>query len=466
MNFRKMRKRKQPDGHIGRSWERGFLAADCGDMAPDDIGYLPLYKPDIEGRESAICDYVFNETVVMYSHENIRNFGMMITDYLNVWSLLWLSGHGRTSRDVSLLHIDGIKRGRYSGDLTNQFFRTYNVSFRRIIRAVDFTEKTPATASSSSSSGGRHAPSGPKVCFKRLIVQPRPVLQFHWDGIDDPSCPIPGVSALFQRWNLQVRNNYGLLGTSTSPVVTAPSGAPDGTTSRSHENGNNNVLQVLLILRSLRSSADGGGTAAVVNGAAAATAQHHLYARLFRNQDDLVQQLQAFLPTLTLPTGTTTRLVVQDLAALTFDDQVRLLSESSVVVGMHGAGIASTVHMPIGTALCCGVVEIFPTMASAADTAATATTSGRGYAHLARKLGHVYERVDLPSSATTLPTGLLSSSTDGSSSSGGGSAPAVAYGSEVPVARLLESLGRVIRRITDGGEASCLLPEVHRTPYL
>lgn len=463
MNFRKMRKRKQPDGHIGRSWERGFLAADCGEMAPDDIGYLPLYKPDIEGRESAICDYVFNETVIMYSHENIRNFGMMITDYLNVWSLLWLSGHGRTSRDVSLLHIDGIKRGRYSGDLTNQFFRTYNVSFRRIIRAVDFTDKLPSSSSSSSSSSGRHAPSGPKVCFKRLIVQPRPVLQFHWDGIDDPSCPIPGISALFQRWNLQVRNNYGLLGATAAATVGAPSGPDGGTMSRSSSENSNNILQVLLIVRSLRSSADG----AAVTTSVTATAQHHLYARLFRNQEEIVKQLQAFLPTLTLPTGTTTRLVVQDLATLTFDDQVRLLSESSVVVGMHGAGIASTVHMPIGTALCCGVVEIFPTVASAAAEAAAATVmstnSGRGYAHLARKLGHVYERVDLPSTATTLPTGLLSSPSSSSSSL---DAPAVAYGSEVPVARLLESVGRVIRRITDGGEASCLLPEVHRTPYL
>jgi hypothetical protein len=27
---------------------------------------------------------------------------------------------------------------------------------------------------------------------------------------------------------------------------------------------------------------------------------------------------------------------------------------------MHGAGIANTMHMPVGTKYCCGVVEIFP----------------------------------------------------------------------------------------------------------
>ncbi|KAJ1390715.1 hypothetical protein B484DRAFT_439696, partial [Ochromonadaceae sp. CCMP2298] len=78
MDFRKMRRRKADAKHPAtRSWERGFISADCGDMAPDDIGYLSLYKPDIEGREQAICDYVFNETVLAYSHENARSYSAM-----------------------------------------------------------------------------------------------------------------------------------------------------------------------------------------------------------------------------------------------------------------------------------------------------------------------------------------------------------------------------------------------------
>ena len=129
MNFQKVRKRKTAGegggggGTQQRSWERGFLSADCGEMAPDDIGYLPLYKPDIEGREQAVCDYVFNETVLAYSHENIRNFGAVANDYMNVWTMLWLAGVSHVSRDVSFLNIDGIKKGRYFGDQPNQFFR-------------------------------------------------------------------------------------------------------------------------------------------------------------------------------------------------------------------------------------------------------------------------------------------------------------------------------------------------------
>lgn len=120
-----MRKRKQ-DGVLTRSWERGFISADCGELGKDDIGYSLLYKPDIEGRESAVCDYVFNETVLMYSHENIRNVGHMVADYLNVWLMLWLSGAGRDAKDVTFLNIDSVgalKKGKYFADQPNHFFR-------------------------------------------------------------------------------------------------------------------------------------------------------------------------------------------------------------------------------------------------------------------------------------------------------------------------------------------------------
>jgi hypothetical protein len=124
MNFRKMRKRKHQDS-ISRSWERGFLSADCGDMAPDDIGYLPLYKPDIEGRESAICDVVFNETVLVYGHSNARNVNSMLSDYFNAFTALWIAGEAKHVNDVSLFNIDmlGNRKGKYFGDQINQLFK-------------------------------------------------------------------------------------------------------------------------------------------------------------------------------------------------------------------------------------------------------------------------------------------------------------------------------------------------------
>lgn len=123
MNFKKVRRRKV-EGHLTRSWERGFLAADCGDMAADDIGYQLLYKPDIEGREDALCDYVFNETVLVYSHDNTRSFGAMVNDYLNVWTMLWLTGHSHVSGDISFLNMDAMKRGgKFNADQLNHYFK-------------------------------------------------------------------------------------------------------------------------------------------------------------------------------------------------------------------------------------------------------------------------------------------------------------------------------------------------------
>ena len=178
MTFKKVRKRKQ-DGVMTRSWERGFISADCGYAGLDDIGYSLLYKPDIEERETAVCDYVFNETVVVYSHENIRNFAQMVTDYLNIWSMLWVSGLSADSKDVTFLTIDAmglVKKGKYTADTTNMFFKNYEVSFRRIVRALDFIEPRPA-----------------KVCFKKLVMPPRHTLPFqssHFpvDGVDTRGC--------------------------------------------------------------------------------------------------------------------------------------------------------------------------------------------------------------------------------------------------------------------------------------
>ena len=63
LNFRKMRASGDQ-----RSFERGFLAAGCGYSSPENIG-INVYNPDIV---SGTCDFIFNETVVVYSHTNIE----------------------------------------------------------------------------------------------------------------------------------------------------------------------------------------------------------------------------------------------------------------------------------------------------------------------------------------------------------------------------------------------------------
>jgi hypothetical protein len=105
MNFRKMRARNT-DGSSQRLWERGFLASDCGFEGKDEIeGYFSQYKPDIEGQNDAVCDYMFREPVIVYSHDNIKHLGHTMNDMLNIWTVLWLSQHAKNLRVSYLAYV-------------------------------------------------------------------------------------------------------------------------------------------------------------------------------------------------------------------------------------------------------------------------------------------------------------------------------------------------------------------------
>jgi hypothetical protein len=136
--------------------------------------------------------------------------------------------------------------------------------------------------------------SGAKVCFKRLVFQSIPLILFTWDGWwQEMKCTFVGPSSIFQRWNFQVRHNYGLLlSNSSTPHPT------------------DEMFQVLLIIR----KADRGSGS--------------MYrSRVFQNEQALIDSLS------TIPGIVFT---AQDFATLTFEDQVKLISRSSVLIGIHG----------------------------------------------------------------------------------------------------------------------------------
>jgi hypothetical protein len=292
---------------------------------------------------------------------------------------------------------------------------TYNVTFRRILKASDFADTRA------------------KVCFKRLLMPPRPPVQFYSDsaaavlgaagaagagasagncalgleatgdavGHDSPDAVhtyVAGISSLFQRWNLQTRQNYDLLRPDTLPTQ--------------------NAMQVLLITR--KPPSHGPNTT-------------HILARVYANTAQLTAALTTYVAAQnTLHPGVPTTLVVQDFLSISFTEQVRLIASSSVVIGMHGAGIASTQHMAVGTRHCCGVVEIFPE---------GEFKSAKGYRSLARRMGHHYERLSVAPQHTSLE------------------------GTYVPADTVVAALKSVTEKIaTTGG--SCFLPEVVSTPYL
>lgn len=420
-----MRKRKQ-ETTVTRVFEKGFLSTDCGEMSPEDINYYQLYSPDIEHRDDLPCDFVFNETVLLYSHDNIRNVGSMMSDYLNIWMMLSLSGLSRYSKDISLLNMDhfipahhhhrvskgseGAASGSLGLDQMNQFFKNYNISFRRIIKASEFMMTSSSTTPP------------PRVCVKRLLLPPKPLLSYHWNVKEthEPTnhyeCPMILKSSLLQRWNLQIRNNYRLFSSdsSTSSIPT------------SSDLPSNSQMKILVLFRSPNYRSHSSSSSS----------------RVIINADDIMARLQTIFASKITTVDITVEKIV-DLLQMTYDEQVRVIHSASIIIAMNGAEVAtSSIHMPIGTRYCCGVVEIFPD-----SGIANALKAGVGYSQLARRLGHVYQRMDV------------------SGSSNSGNSTVSSKGSVIPLDRLEEIVMHVYQQIITS-KGSCFLSDVLQTPYL
>ena len=338
-----------------------------------------------------------------YSHDNVKAFSHMFSDYLNVQSLLWLSNAAAYSKDVSLLNIDSFRMQQYYGDEPNEYFSYYTKTFRRILKAKDF-----GTA---------------KVCFKNLIMQPKPEIQFTRDGWrNDLRCSLIGPSSIYQRWNLQMRDNFGLLSQSalqtneifTILLVTKASklGSRKQTKERKKKKNkekSSNFLseRATRSLSNLESSVDKSPSAKGIG-----------------NSDELMIMLKELTGEFSARKHDVTfQIVKQDLDLLAFDDQVALIARSSLIIGMHGTGIAISMHMAVGSTYCCGVIEIFPIEndekvrgiggREGSDRDNVSSTSRKllgkeskgdlnfislkGHGNMARRMGHKYSRIDLKS---------------------------------------------------------------------
>lgn len=195
-------------------------------------------------------------------------------------------------------------------------------------------------------------------------------------------CSFVGPSTLFQRWNLHIRNNYGLLDEARMPT--------------------NKIITLLLVVRQAKGSET---------------------SRVFANPSELQSALRSI---------DGVAVVVQDLSLLSFTEQVQLVASSSIVIGMHGAGIASSMHMAVGTKNCCGVIEIFPK----GDYSPIF-----GYGNMARRMGHFYERLDL---------------TSGGGGGGGGT--------HVPTESVVQLANSIIDRFKSNG-STCIHPSVVADPH-
>jgi hypothetical protein len=271
----------------------------------------------------------------MYMHDHINNLCHTMQDTMNIWALAWLDGKARVAKTIPLLNIDTLNQygnGHYHKDEPNAFFETYYRGFETVIPGASYGPRT--------------------VCFDRLIVQSMPPMRFVWENWEkDAPCSFVGPSTLFQRFNLQVRYNYGLL---SPKKLEQP----------------NKLFQILFIVRSESANPWGNLRSS----------------RIIKNFDKAKKTLDEAVAAKSKQIGLEIKIVVQDMGKLPYSEQIELTSRSSIIVGIHGAGMTTLVHMPIGSDYCCGLLEIFPH---------GEFTPARGYGNMARRTGIHYSRIDV-----------------------------------------------------------------------
>lgn len=392
IDFEKLTNVKRPGRTDSRKWASGFIATHCDNEAHQNIDYYHFIRPfSQENMANTLeCDYVINKTVVIYGHDDTKNVGHTMSDFMNVWAMLWLAGLGAHGKDIVFLNTDAIREGHNYYDELGQLRAHYDHQFAGVLKAHDFYQQNR-----------------PKVCVKRLLVQPQPVILFTWDGWwQDMRCSFVGPSSLFQRWNLQIRNIYGLLPSQANERLVSSGGLSPAT-----EGELDAQFRVLLVHRVVA-----GGQASPM-----------YTSRVIANIDEVTRALQEKLSSREVPG----KLIVQDLAKLSFEEQVHLLASVDMVIGVHGAGIPNSMHMSIGQRQhCCSVLEIFP--------------QGeffpiRGYGNMARRMGLHYHRMELPGAASG------------------------SHGAKLPIDQLNQQVGALIDAATQA--PSCVLPSVLSDPY-
>lgn len=360
-----------------RIFNKDFLTIDCaGNAEVSNFNLEHLYSS--KRPNGFKCDVHIPGTTVLYSHDNIRNLCHTWNDWLNVWLLLWLENLAEKPHSVNFLTVDSMKQYNDFDDLVNDFFSPYHV-FKQILRGAEYRQR------------------GQRVCFDSLITQSLPSRGFVWENWQqDIPCSFVGPSSLFQRWNLQLRKGYDIL--------------------RPAQVKTSQRRQVLLIVRS-ESKNDWGS---------------YRTSRLMSNTDDVIRALQS------LSRGDAERkipsfdLVVQDMGKVgSLEKQMRLIANTSIIVGMHGAGIVHSMHMSVGTEHCCGVLEIFPR---------GEFFPVRGYANMIRRMGIHYSRLDL-SEQNSRPNGAV-----------------------VPAQEVVSQLINLLH--TMSAKPSCILKSVLDNPFL
>lgn len=158
---------------------------------------------------------------------------------------------------------------------------------------------------------------------------------------------------------------------------------------------------------------------------------HMRSSRMISNEYEVLKGLQDMSVEIQKLNNIKINFLPVDLSNLTVTEQIKLFGDTSIIMGMHGAGIAmGNMHLPIGTKYCCGVFEIYP---------AGEFVPIRGHGNMAREMGHHYDRIDLEVSECSPD------------------------GAKIQIRPLVTKVRSMIMKLID--IPTCILPEVVDDPY-
>ena len=188
-----------------------------------------------------------------------------------------------------------------------------------------------------------------------MILPPSPLIQFLWDGRKFDTRCSKSISSLLQRLNVNLRFGHGLL--EVSPEY-----------KRSEEGLA--VIHILIIER----------TPAVTH-----TPEGNLVNMTYRFSSSALGNSDQVIAALKELQGVEVTLV--DFGKISFEEQLLMVAQSSIIIGLQTADLSHALHMSIGHVICCGVIELVPYPAIAEGLSSKFARYQRALSNAARKLG-------------------------------------------------------------------------------
>lgn len=394
LNFSAFERIKDPNGYDStRKWYKNFLTIPCNsnpDFTIPEFKLDHLFSPTLSSSDR--CDVYFPGVTIVFSHDIVMNLAHTLNDIMNAWLLSWLEGIAHNMKEVRFMTIDSLKSYHNWDDVINQFFYIYKLHFKEVLRGYPFAQK------------------GQTVCFEKLITPSLPVRGFVWQQWNvDALCSFIGPSTLFQRFNVHVRRSMGLFPKNTMIKN-------DSTNSVQARSFCPKAVKVVLINRNNTKNMWG----------------NYRSSRVIKNIDALELSLQQIANNASLNFPLPIEVITQDFEKFrSYEAQIKFMSDVSILIGTHGAGIAHLNLMSIGSQYCCGVVEFFP--------------QGeffhiRGFGNMARRMGIHYQRIEIDEKHSK------------------------SSGFEVNINTFQRNVLNMLENIRE--KPSCILPDVVLNPYM